>query len=135
MNYVSAAIRDTGVQAEVLNEENRKALVVRLHERLGVDVMSRAPWERGREGKQRPDGWKLIPDYVGANECLMFLEGADEVWKFRSGRDLLRVLNDCPAVEFYVCSGDASYLLCHNHHDFVVGWGAASEWVQRLYNT
>ena len=134
LNHVSAAVSDTGVQAEVLNEEGRKALVVRLLERLGVNVTSRAPWERGGEGKQRPDGWELIPKYVGANACLMFLEGAVEVWKFQSGRDLVRVLNGCPPVEFYVCGEDASYLLCHNHHDFVVGWGAASEWVQQLRN-
>ena len=132
MNYVSAAVSNTGVHAEVLNEESRRALLVRLLERLGLDVTSCAPWERGGEGKHRSDGWELIPEYIGANACLMFLEGADEVWKFKSGRDLLRVLNDCPGVEFYVCDEDASYLLCHNHHDFLVGWGGASEWIGRL---
>jgi hypothetical protein len=29
-----------------------------------------------------------------------FLESAHEMWKFRNGSDLLRVLEDCPAVEF-----------------------------------
>jgi hypothetical protein len=132
LNHVSSAVSDTGVQAEVLNEGGRKALVVRLLERLGVDVTSRFPWERGGEGKQTPDGWELIPKYVGANVCLMFLENADEIWKFQSGADLLLVLNDCSALEFYVCDEDASYLLCHNHHDFVIGWGGASQWVERL---
>lgn len=130
-NHVSSAICDTGVQAEVLNEGSRKALAVRLLERLGVDVTSRSPWEHGAEGRQRPDGWELIPKYVGANVCLMFQEGADEIWKFHNGSDLLRVLNDCPALEFYVCDEEASYLLCHNHHDFLIGWGEASLWVEQ----
>ncbi|GAB9134881.1 hypothetical protein BDS110ZK25_20780 [Bradyrhizobium diazoefficiens] len=51
--------------------------------------------------------------------------------KFSCGADLLRVLEDCPALEFYVCDEKASYLLCSNHHDFVVGWGAALPWVAR----
>jgi hypothetical protein len=132
LNQLSSAVRDSGIEAEMLNEGGRKALLVRLLERLGVDVTSRAPWEFGGKGKQRPDGWELIPKYVGANACLMFLEGAHEIWKFQSGRDLLRVLNDCPALEFYVCDEDGSYLLCHNHHDFVIGWGGASQWVEQL---
>jgi len=132
LRHVSSAVSDTGVQAQVLDEAGRKALVGRLLARLSVDVTSRFPWEHGGEGKQRPDGWQLVPEYVGANVCLMFLEGAAEIWRFQSGRDLLRVVNCCPALEFYVCDEDASYLICHNHHDFVVGWGRASQWVQRL---
>jgi hypothetical protein len=62
----------------------------------------------------------------------MFLDGADIVWKFSGGPDLLCVLNECPALEFYVCDEDASYLLCSNHHDFIIGWGAAEPWVERL---
>ncbi|MGY3120680.1 hypothetical protein ACVWXQ_004617 [Bradyrhizobium sp. S3.14.4] len=50
---------------------------------------------------------------------------------FVCGADLLRVLEDCPALEIYVCDEEASYLLCSNHHDFVVGWGAALPWVAR----
>ena len=70
--------------------------------------------------------------YAGGRECLMFLEGARSMWKFRNGLDLLRVLRDCPAMEFYVSDEEASYLLCHNHHDFVIGWGTASRWVEVL---
>jgi hypothetical protein len=132
LSHVSSAISETGVPAQVLSERDRKALQVRLLERLGVDTAHRAPWEHGGEGARRPDGWELISKYAGANPCVMFLEGADEVWRFQNGRDLLRVLKDCPAVEFYVCDNDASYLLCHNHHDFVIGWGEASYWVKRL---
>ncbi|VIO66769.1 hypothetical protein [Bradyrhizobium ivorense] len=133
-DHVSSAIGDAGIQAEVLNEERRRAVVVRLLERLAIDVTSRFPWEHGGEGKQRSDGWKLIPEFVGSNVCLMFFDGADEILKFQSGQDLLRVLKNCPPLEFYVCDEDASYLLCHNHHDFVVGWGRASQWVERLGN-
>jgi hypothetical protein len=136
VDHVSSAISDTAAQAEVLNERQRKAVVVRLFERLGVDVTSRAPWDdkAAPDGKLRPDGRELIPRYVDAAACLMFMGGAHAIWKFRCGSDLLRVLKRCPAREFYVYDEDASYLLCSNHHDFLIGWGAASPWVERLSN-
>lgn len=124
-DHVSSAVSNTGAPAELLSERERQAVLIRLLERLGVDVTRNAPWEDGSasEGKQMQDGWQLIPAYVGGRECLMFLEGARSIWKFQNGADLLRVLEDCPAFEFYVCDEEASYLLCHNHHDFVIGWG------------
>ncbi|MDX3966547.1 MAG: hypothetical protein QHD01_08100 [Bradyrhizobium sp.] len=132
-DHVASAIVNMGVQADLLKEAERRSAVIRVLERLGVDVTSCMPWNRvsSTEGKHRPDGWELIPKYVGTNRCLMFLEGARSIWKFSCGADLLRVLEDCPPLEFYVCDEEASYLLCSNHHDFIVGWGAALPWVAR----
>ncbi len=62
----------------------------------------------------------------------MFLSEAAYIWKFGSGYDLLRVLLECPALEFYVCDEDGSYLLCSNDHDFIIGWGTARPWVETL---
>jgi hypothetical protein len=133
-DHVSSALSATGVQAEALSAPEKKALVVRLRERLGIDVEADAAWDDMTEsgGRRRSDGWELVPTFVGASSCYMFLDGADMVWKFTNGFDLLRVLKDCPAFEFYVCDRDASYLLCSNHHDFLIGWGAARPWVDRL---
>jgi len=135
-NHVSSALKATGIQAEELGAREKQAVVVRLLERLSVDVTGHAPWDHkaAPDGRLRPDGWELITKYVGTTACMMFLEGAHTVWKFSSGSDLLRVLKDCPALEFYVCDEDASYLLCSNHHDFVIGWGAARSWVESLGN-
>ncbi|WP_338827849.1 hypothetical protein [Bradyrhizobium sp. 27S5] len=142
-DHISSAIRETGTPAEMLDGKQRQALIIVLLERLGVNVTTRAPWDKrtahkdraASEGRQMLGGWRLISGYVGANTCLLFLEGAREIWKFRNGSDLLRVLSDCPPLEFYVCDQDASYLLCSNHHDFVIGWGVALSWVQRLGGT
>jgi hypothetical protein len=122
-DHVSSALSATGVQAEVLSAPERKALVVRLRERLGVDVRAHAPWDDKTEssGKLRSDGWELIPTFVGATTCYMFLDGAGIVWKFRNGSDLRCVMKESPALEFYVCDRDASYLVCSNHHDFIMG--------------
>lgn len=131
---ISFALGAIDICAETFGEIERKALVLRLRERLGVDVTSQAPWDRSEapQGQLRPDGWELIPRYVGGEACCLFLEGASTIWRFRNGTDLLRLLEECSALEFYVCDEDASYLLCSNHHDFLIGWGHASAWVDGL---
>ncbi|MBN8428580.1 MAG: hypothetical protein E6Q42_05285 [Dechloromonas sp.] len=136
-NHISSALDATGIAAEVLSVIERQALVLRLRARLGVDVTADAPWDddAAPDGCFRSNGWELIPDYVGVNRCFLFLEGARTVWRFRTGADLLCVLKECPALEFYVCDEDSTYLLCSNHHDFVVGWGAATCWVDNLSAT
>jgi hypothetical protein len=133
-DYILSAISTAGIRAKMLSPAETQNVLVRLRERLGVDIAAHAPWdlEDASPGRSRPDGWKLLPNYVGAASCLMFLNGARQIWEFASGRDLFRVLNECPALEFFVCDPAATYLLCHNHHDFVVGWGAAHQWVQGL---
>lgn len=62
----------------------------------------------------------------------MFIAGARTIWRLNNGSDLLKVLNECPPLEFYVCDEDARFLLCSNHHDFLIGWGEALDWVSGL---
>lgn len=132
--WISAAIEDAALRAQTLDAPERQVLVARLRERLGVDVTAPAAWNRvsAPDGRQRQDGCELISAYVGNAPCLLFLDGARTIWRFDSGADLLRVLDESPLLEFYVCDEAASYLLCWNHHDFVIGWGAASAWVESL---
>ena len=135
-HWISSALETTGVQAEVLGTADTQRTVARLNERLGVDVTRPAAWddEAAPDGRFRTDGWELIPSYVGTAGCLLFGAGAQMIWRFTSGPDLLQVLRECPALEFYVCDPEADYLLCSNHHDVVIGWGAASGWVDNLSN-
>jgi hypothetical protein len=133
-DHITSALHAAEVQSEILDSVERRALVIRLRERLGIDVTAHAPWDDNAapEGQLRSDGWELIPAYVGNSVCLMFLDGAKTIWKFNGGTELRRVLEECPALEFYVCDQEASYLICSNHHDYLIGWGTATQWVDRL---
>jgi hypothetical protein len=132
-NQISAAVFAHHVVATVLGEADRERLLLDLQRRLGVDARS-TPWdhEDAPNGVHRSDGWKLVAGYATGAPCLVFLSGAETIWSFTNGGDVERVLRDCPAGEFYLCDREASYLLCSNHHDYVVGWGVAREWVSAL---
>jgi hypothetical protein len=134
LDFIAEAIAETGVQADRLVVAERLNVISKLRERFGIDITTDRPWDcvTAPQGKLRPDGWKLIPEHIGATEALVWTVAAETIWKFRQGGDLLRVLQDCPALEYYVCSPDFGYLLCFNHHDYVIGWGTASDWVASL---
>lgn len=134
LHWASSALEATSVEAITVDPTHQRDLLERLRTQLDVDVTSHAPWsaDSAPQGLFLPDGWERITDYVGRRPCLLFLEGAQTIWRLNNGPDLLRVLKECPRLEFYVCDGQAGYLLCANDHDVVIGWGEAAEWVRAL---
>lgn len=53
-------------------------------------------------------------------------------FRFRDGADLVLTIGECPMFAFYVVDEGKTSLLAFNDHDFLVGCGAAAEWVQGL---
>lgn len=135
IDHVTEALKATGIEAEVLGAAYRSAIIAKLGLSFAIDLSKSTAWDRANapDGKQRIDGWELIPQFVvPSTACLMFLDGARTIWRLNNGNDLLEVLKECPPLEFYVCDDDARYLLCSNHHDVVIGWGEARHWVSGL---
>lgn len=120
--------------AKKLSSDERKQIVARLRDNLDVDIEVGNPWDsvEAPDGVYRTDGWAVIPEYIGESSCLVFSPGAREIWNFSSGGALLDFLSNSPALEYYVCDLACSFLLCCNHHDYVIGWGKAQQWVANL---
>lgn len=73
-----------------------------------------------------------MPKYLKDVPCLVFSEGAPTIWKFSDGMELLSFLRQAPPFEYYVCDELGTYLVCCNDHDFIVGWGRMTEWIEQL---
>lgn len=133
-DHVWDALAETGIPFDFLSEADSESVMELLAERLGIDTAKQWLWDdqSAPSGVHRPDGWRDIAVYVGDRPHLLFVDGHDLVWRLRRGEDLLTLLGAAPALEFYVCDDAATYLLCHNHHDRVVGWGEAETWVRSL---
>src|SRR5690349_13931686 len=87
---LSSIIVSVGVRADPMDAAARRELIVRLRERLGVDVSCPTAWDRPDAcgvGRQRSDGWALLPTCAGNAPCVMFLDGAQQMWRFGSGDD------------------------------------------------
>ncbi len=84
---------------------------------------------------QDADGWQWISRFVGPRACVLLFDVAEEVEMFDvpSGEALESLLANTFHFEFYVTDVDASYLICFNHHDMLIGCGSARAWVEGLH--
>jgi len=92
-------------------------------------------WEtfHGDLARSRSDGWSLICDYPEPIPILLFQDGDEfRAYEFSSSESLKIVLAESPGFEFYVTNQMASFVLCHNHHDFIVGVGECNWWLSAL---
>lgn len=133
-DHIRTAHRDACLQERPLNAGQKAVLLQCLTARFDVRFSDGFPWDKpGLFGSlPDPQGWKLIAGYVGERGCLMFAADGRDVWALDNGATLERLLGESPLFEFYVCNIEATYLLCHNHHDQVIGWGEAASWVAGL---
>lgn len=85
---------------------------------------------------QAPHSWKLISEFLGKSASLMFFDSSNsiEVFEFRSGEDLVSILEECFGFEFYLVDREITYLLCCNEYDVLIGTGIAKIWVEELTN-
>ncbi len=81
--------------------------------------------------RQAEDGWKWCGDFVGNQEVILFFNSSDEEAAFvvGGGEALVRLLGEMHRVEFYLTNMSTDYLLCFNHHDYLIACGAAREWL------
>ncbi len=79
--------------------------------------------------RYRPDGWRLAAEYAAREPILFFYDDAAIGFEFATGTELRDVLNDCPGFELYVTDREASFVLCHNHHDYLSGVGSCQAWL------
>jgi hypothetical protein len=82
---------------------------------------------------QEERAWRRLASLVGNASCVVFWEPRTEknALSFRSGGDLVAILEECHRSEFYVTDESVSYLLCFNEHDYIIGEGRAAAWVDR----
>lgn len=133
---VSRAILDTRASASQLSHNEARELFDRLEAKF-TSGNSRWPlWEHFRfpARRQDPSGWRQIGSYVADSPCLLFFnpDDAKEVFRFASGADLALTLGGTFGFEFYVTDESISYCVCFNHHDMLLGFGAAETWVKSL---
>lgn len=132
ISNLRAAISDSAVDGVLLSNSDANEFISSVEQAFDVNFSYGKIWDTSKapRGVHSQDGWRLIPLYVGYNPCVLFFPEASLAAEFKSGSDLLLVLEQLPAYEFYVSNRDRQYLICFNDHDFVIGWGQAEVWVE-----
>lgn len=143
---MSHAIRDELIQAAKLVHATLRELEPAERDQVRALVAGRFAagnsrrrflWEdvRGATAVQNPESWRWIADFFSerAEPAIIFFNPADEptMFAFKHGAQVVPVLEETPAFEFYLTDAGATYLLCFNHHDFLIAAGAAAGWLER----
>jgi hypothetical protein len=130
---VLKVIEALGIRARPLTPEEGKELWGLVAVIYAGGNTRRFMWERllDATGVQFPEGWRRLADFLGTAPALLLFDPHDEktYFEFDSGVDIPRVIEECFGFEFYVTDRQTSFLLCFNHHDFLIGAGAARAWV------
>jgi hypothetical protein len=134
--WVLEAIGTNAVVAEQLPQERvQKLLGLIVHRYAAAEHDDRCLWERFQNdvARRRADGWNLICQYATQRPILLFRDDDQFFgYDFIAGDDLRVVLKNCPGFEFYVTNDAVDYVLCHNHHDYLIGVGACRSWISTL---
>jgi hypothetical protein len=93
-------------------------------------------WDRinNSVSKKHEESWIKVCEFIGDRTAFLLIESSNKpaVVKVTGGDRLKALLEDCPPFDFSVCGEKYEYLLCVNHHDYIVGAGLGGEWVRSL---
>lgn len=95
-------------------------------------------WENFRDEYSVNDteAWSWISYYVKNQPCYFIVNhcGEKTAYYFECGNSMIDMYNETgQLIEFYVTDEEFSYLLCYNHHDYLIACGEAKKWLIDFY--
>lgn len=85
---------------------------------------------------QDTEAWRFISEFVQNSEAIMFFDREEEnlMFLFRDGSEIVPVLAESVGFEFYITNSSTDYLICFNHHDYLIATGTAAVWLRAKIN-
>ncbi len=113
----------------VLPKEEAEQLRSQVAERFARSQVSWL-WERFVDAVAIQDdkSWKWVDDYIAGSETIIFFNKFDDstIFVLPAGSRLVPILRETYLSEFYLTNSRADYLLCYNHHGYLIAnWNRA----------
>lgn len=82
---------------------------------------------------QDVDGWRWVDNFVGQSSTIMLFDLDDEpsMFEFQNGTQVVTILAETFHFEFYLTNHARDYLICFNHHDYLIATGTAAHWLKQ----
>lgn len=129
---IEAAIATTGALVSRWRSEESHALISELGKKFCSGELDWEAFVVERASKPRDYGKADVCNFVDGHLCLLVTKEGD-VFEAKNGDHLRLVFDETPRFEFYVCDGEMTYLLCLNHHDYLIGCGTSIPFVDKLW--
>lgn len=134
--WILEAARSTGEVAERISVVEVSQLISEIRRKFTApEINSAFLWEQfeNEVSRRNERGWQLLCEYLVSEPILLSEEGESFVgFRFHSQSSLSRVIAESPGFEFYLTDAKATFVICHNHHDCLIGVGACAEWLSQL---
>jgi len=131
---LASAIQATGARARAALNRDSSVLLSELRLRFGEVGKGGELWEglSSSFGYCGVEASRLASDFTSGQACLLLVPSRLErtVFEFDDGAELTNVLARCSGFEFYVTDDRLSYVLCANHHDYLIAAGSAKDWLE-----
>lgn len=92
-------------------------------------------WERFIDdiAIQNDKSWLWVDDYIAGAETIIFFNKFDDpsVFVLPAGSHLVPILRETYLNEFYLTNSQADYVLCYNHHGYLIATGTTREWLSQ----
>lgn len=77
--------------------------------------------------------WRWMGDWIKDESCVLLWDPASErrALRFAKGRSLVSLLEEMYGTEFYVTDNNITYMMCFDHHDYLVAAGRAKAWLEQ----
>ncbi len=85
-------------------------------------------------GVYQQHSWQWVDEYVNGAEAVMLFNRDEEgaVFVFPQGAAIVPVIEETYVPEFYLTNRAVEYLICYNHHEYLIASGSAKEWLLQL---
>ena len=134
-HFLDQAAKATGIELTALDEREAEKLRSEVESKFAK--RGSAPlWERllGSIGKRRSDATTLACAYASTEPKILFFDDrrTKRMFSFPTGEPLQKLLDECAPMVFYITNSNGSYLITRNDHDYLIGVGDCSSWLNTL---
>ena len=134
--WLEAAARDTNEALIRLDSALIIEIVARIRVRFTEQkTRSNQLWEDFVDDAStiRNDGWRVACEYPEQHPIILFRDSdAYEGYIASSPQSLERILAESPGFEFFLTNEDVDYVLCFNHHNYLIGVGQCKDWLSHI---
>lgn len=140
MGYIREEVIAAAARAQVaaslreLSPQESAHIRAQLRMKFAKGGVSSVLWEDLGESVavQHAASWRWVDDFVKGMPTILLFDEREErtMFAFQDGSLLVPTLEEAYAFEFYLTDPATEYLLCFNHHDFLIASGAARRWLE-----
>ncbi len=134
--WIIEAAKRTKVAACRLEKQEVSCIIKEIRDRYTkMGEKSDYLWEEFVDdiSKYNPDGWQISCEYPIEQPILFFCDGKSyEGFRFETNYSIHPILSDTPCFEFFITNDAVDFVLCFNHHDYLIGVGNCKDWLSNI---